>query len=337
MAYLSSGIVKVVLRRSSDLTRTSGQGEAERMKGPKQLLQVASAATLALLVALPGWAAAPAGYTALDIGDVGEPGTIEVGADGLWTVAGSGDMQDTTDQDAIFFVHKSLTGDGTIIARTVQQLRDGGTVKSGIVIRANDSPGSPYAGLVMPTSSLAWQYRAEQDGAAARVSSVGGSTFPQWTRLQRVGNTISGFLSDDGKLWRAHPSATRTIPLEQSALFGVMVSSRSPGTLTTVEFDNVQVLEGVVSVYGTESAATDKLVLLSWQPLAKATGYNVYRGAKDASLDKMTLVATQAPADSFYLDDKAADTPLRDMSYVVAPVFTGADGKPFEGPAVRVR
>ena len=38
-----------------------------------------------------------------------------------------------------------------------------------------------------------------------------------------------------------------------------------------------------------------------------------------------------------YFDNSASTVPLKTLSYVVAPVFNGADGKPFEGPAVRAR
>lgn len=115
------------------------------------------------------------------------------------------------------------------------------------------------------------------------------------------------------------------------------VSDRGSGG-TTVEFDSVQVMEGVVAISGVESAGTDNMVLMTWLPIAGAAGYNIYRGAGGASLDQMTLLNTAAPhADAFYFDNAASDTLLRTLSYVVAPVFRRADNTTFEGPAVRVR
>jgi hypothetical protein len=127
--------------------------------------------------------------------------------------------------------------------------------------------------------------------------------------------------------------------LGPTALIGLVVSERGPGFLTTGIFDNVRLLPGVVSVQGTEAAATDKMALMTWQPIQNPNlvGYNVYRGARSASLDQMTLLTAAPQPDAFYLDNAAPDTSLRDMSYVVAPVYKGADGNNFEGPAVRVR
>ena len=131
------------------------------------LLGIVFVAALALLVALPAWAAPPAGYTAEDIGDVGARGSVNVDASGLWTVQGSGDMGDTTTADWFFFVSQKFQGDGTIMARLVAQL-GGGQAKTGIMIRDTNTEGSPYAGLIMTTSTLAWQYRTVPDGATVR-------------------------------------------------------------------------------------------------------------------------------------------------------------------------
>ncbi len=98
-------------------------------------------------------------------------------------------------------------------------------------------------------------------------------------------------------------------------------------------------LEGVVSVTGIESAATDTMVLVAWDPIASANlvGYNVYRGPKDADLAAMTLVTATPQTANSYFDNSASTTPLRNLSYAVVPVFMGADGKAFEGPGVRAR
>ena len=90
---------------------------------------------------------------------------------------------------------------------------------------------------------------------------------------------------------------------------------------------------------GVESAATTNLALLTWQPVKTAVGYNIYRGAADATADKLTLIATlyQGPY-PFFLDFTPAATSLRDMSYVISALYKSADGKTIiEGPALRAR
>jgi len=44
-----------------------------------------------------------------------------------------------------------------------------------------------------------------------------------------------------------------------------------------------------------------------------------------------------ATTDPYFVDDSVTTDPKKDLSYVIAGVFKAADGKLFEGPAVRVR
>jgi hypothetical protein len=209
----------------------------------------------------------------------------------------------------------------------------------GPMIRASTDANAPFAGTIMATGAVNWMYRIHADDAAVRVNGPSSSNkYPRLMRVQRVGNAIQGFLSDDGKIWEPLQPPV-TIDLGETALFGFTLSSRSSDA-NTAEIDAVKVEEGVVSVSGIESAATNNAAFIAWQPInnPNLTGYNVYRGAKGATLDKLTLLTTvPTGADPFHFDNSASDTPLRNLSYVVAPLYKGADGKAVEGPAVRVR
>lgn len=301
------------------------------------LLRLTAAATLGLLVTVPGWAAAPpAPFKAVDVGDTGAAGAVDVDADGVWTVQGSGELENSGDQDSFFFVYQELQGDGTIIARLVEQVRESGTQpKTGIMIRASVDPGAPHAGLIMTTSTLSWHHRDEPDTNNVRRNGAGPREFPTWMRIQRTGDIISGFVSTDGKLWT--PAAVPSpppIPLGPTALFGLAVSARTYGELTTGIFDNVRVLPGVISVTGIEGAATDTMALLAWQPIATAAGYNVYRG--DAE-DSLKLITPEPRTDPFFFDQENIGKSLRTQVYAVAGVFKAADGTVSEGPLVRAR
>ncbi len=297
------------------------------------LRHLVSAAALVLLVALPGWAAAPTGFQEANIGPPDTNGSVSVAGD-VWTVSGSGNQFDGNSADQLYFLYKSVKGDGSVQARMLGA--GAGSQYAGVMARASTDAGAPFAALIMSTSALNWIYRTAADDNATRQSGVSTQTYPKQMMVQRVGNAIAGYTSEDGRLWQ-QIAGPLTLPLGDTAVLGLAVSSRS-SDLTSVDFDSVQVQEGVVAVSGVESAATDKMALISWLPISTAVGYNVYRGPKDASLDKMTLLTSATPqTDSFYFDTAASGTSLRDFSYVVAPVFKGADGKPFEGPAVRVR
>jgi regulation of enolase protein 1 (concanavalin A-like superfamily) len=287
----------------------------------------------ALSLAVPVMAAAPTGYQEANIGAPDMDGSTDIAGD-VWTVSGSGNDFNGATEDQLYFVYKSIKGNGSVQAR-MRGAGSGGSQYAGVMLRESVNANAPIAGLIMSTSALNWITRTAADEAATRQSGVSAQTYPKWMRVQRVGNSITGFTSEDGRLWQQISGPTE-LPLAESTVMGIAVSSRS-SDLTTVEFDNVQIQEGVVSVTGVEGAATPNMALIAWQPISTAVGYNVYRGPKGATLDKMALLNAAPQTDTFYFDNAASDTPLRDLSYVVAAVFNGTDGKPVEGPAVRAR
>jgi hypothetical protein len=287
----------------------------------------------ALTLAVPVLASPPSDFQEGVVGTLDEAGTTTVSGT-KWTLEGAVGTDVAGTEDNLYFVYKTLTGNGSVSARQLAKY-EGGSPNSGVMIRASLEPNAPFSSLLFTTSTLSWKRRLEADAAIVRTDFGAEYSWPKYMRLQRTGNDVTGFVSEDGKIWRQLTTPI-TLPMGNTALFGLAMASRN-GSPSTVEFDSVQVQEGVVSVGGIESAATDNMVLIAWQPIASANlvGYNIYRGAKGATLDKMTLLTTTPQTDTFYFDNKASDTPLRSLSYVVAPVFKGTPN--FEGPAVRAR
>jgi len=318
--------------------------------GRKNVVRLATAAVLAMVVALPVWSATPtgsqdlAGFKKTDIGGPDTPGSVTVEADGTWTVKGSGNAFNGNTEDQLYFISKSVKGNGSMIVKEFEAAPEGNQYV-GPMIRASLDANAAMAGAIASTTYVNFIHRTaadetavRDDGNAAKFTLKHDPVTPQWMMIQRVGNSVQAFESSDGRLWEVVKPALN-LPLNETAEFGLAVSSRASDVITA-HVGDVQVLEGVTSVQGIEGAATDKVALITWLPMTSANllGYNIYRGVKDATLDKMTLLNSSGPlTDPSYLDNAAAGTSLRDMSYVVAPVFKGADGTPFEGPAVRAR
>jgi hypothetical protein len=285
------------------------------------------------MLAVAASAAPPSGFLEANIGAPDEPGSVEVDADGVWTVNGAGNDFNNQFEDQLYFVYKSIRGTGSVQARLLEQASPGSQYV-GVMVRESIEANAPRASLIKSTSALNWITRPEADAEADRQSDVSEEEYPKFMRVQRVGNAITGFTSADGRLWQ-QITAPFELPLAETSVMGIAVSSRDPGTLTTALFDNVQVLEGVISVTGAEGAATDTMALLSWQPVATAVGYNVYRGE---SLDQLKLVNTAGPqTDTYFFEQAAAGTSLRNMRYAVGGVFKNADGTNMEGPLILVR
>lgn len=287
---------------------------------------------VALTLSMPAMAAAPAGHQEANIGAPDTDGGTEVTGNS-WTVSGSGNDFNGATEDQLYFVYKTIKGNGSVRARLVGEEQPSQYV--GVMIRESLNANAPMAGLIMSTSALNWITRPAADEAATRLSGVSPEAYPKDMLVQRVGNTITGFTSDDGVFWR-QIAGPITLPLAETAVIGVAVSSRG-GDAITVELENVQIVEGAVVVPGVEGAANEKLAFIAWDPIPTAAGYNIYRGPRGAALDKMTLLHTAAPGDSSYLDNAASETPLRNFSYAVVGVFKAADGSTVMGPAARAR
>jgi hypothetical protein len=288
----------------------------------------------ALALAVPAMAAAPAGYSEENIGPPDELGSVTVAGD-KWTIKGAGNQFDGNTEDQLFFVYKNVRGDGSVQARLLGPEQP--NQYAGVMARVSLDANSAFAGLIESTSALNWLVRTAADETATRTSGAAAEQYPQFMRVQRVGNRITGFHSLDGKLWYVITASVELPDLGDTAPLGVAVSSRASEAIEAI-FDSVSIQEGVVSVYGWESAANDLAALMTWQQVPTAVGYMVYRGPKGATdLSKMTLLTATPQTDTSYLDTTKGDVSFKDMSYVVSAVYKGADGKNFEGPAVRIR
>jgi ABC-type transport system involved in multi-copper enzyme maturation permease subunit len=148
-------------------------------------------------------------------------------------------------QDAFYFAHQPLSGNGTI---TVQMTSLAGQVavgpsqtvpglqpwsKAGIIIKQNTSQGSAYAAMMVTGSHgvrMQWDYVNDTPGLTGSVS----ADSPRWLRLVRDGDTITGYDSADGTHWTlagtaALPGLTSTV---QAGLFAAAPSNGNTATAT---------------------------------------------------------------------------------------------------------
>jgi len=148
--------------------------------------------------------------------------------------------------DDFMFVHRPLSGDGTIAVRVVDQADSHEWAGAGVIVKQSLTSGSRYA-LVMTTPRHGVRFRSDFDTdipATAGLSS-------RWLKLSRSGGTVTGFESADGASWR---ELGRVAFTEGTVEIGLFVSSpphrvveRRPGGATTTDnptvgtavFDNV--------------------------------------------------------------------------------------------------
>jgi len=290
-------------------------------------------AALAFTLILPARAQTGVFTTAKDIGDPGAAGSTKVDDKGVYTLEGSG-SDIWNDADQFHYVYRLQKGDGSIIARVLGT--DGGDAawhKTGPMMRNSDSAGSQHVFFAMTSGNgVVFQGRTEPDSASYHDGTVAPRQFPTLMRLQRAGNDFSGFVSNDGKVWRA-VTPTRTLAMGEEILWGLAVTSHSDGEITTASFDTVSVNPGLISVGGISSCGGDRQVLLQWKPIADAVGYNLYRGAADAlTIDHLTKINTAPVTSASFTDNTPGLVNGTPMAYAVQLLTKDASGAIVEGP-----
>jgi hypothetical protein len=243
---------------------------------------VVPAAVLAVLCfALPLFAQLPAGWTGKNVGTFTPAGSVQYDKDtDTWTIQGAGTgIRGTADQ--FFYVYKSLSGDGELIARVVSidpPLAD--WTMAGVMIRVTLDTGSPYIFMGMSANTDTkdhgiTMWGREAFGAAADTESTGAETAPYWVKVKRTGNTFAAYSSPNGKDWTERYS-TDVAGIPPNTYIGYAVASEVAGQLVTAVMD-----KGPVKA--TEPSPADGAVnvaapLLRWTPGVTATVHSVYFG-----------------------------------------------------------
>ena len=180
----------------------------------------------------------PSGWAHADIGATPFDGDATHGS-GVFTVTGSGaDIWGSA--DAFHYAFRSLTGDGTIVAR-VASIQQGvnSWVKAGVMVRASLSADSPHAFMLASAAKgMAFQRRTVA-GNATTNSAGTFSSAPRWVKLQRTGAVFSAYESANGLSWTLVGS--ESITMGATVYVGLAVTSHTSGASATCSFDNVSV------------------------------------------------------------------------------------------------
>ncbi len=176
----------------------------------------------------------PAPWTPVDIGQPTFPGYSSYRA-GVYTIrGGGGDIWGPTDE--FHYLHQGFSGDGTIIARVTSQTDTDDWAKSGIMIKESATPGAKYVLLaVTPANGITFQHNFNGDSGSAPYTLPNG-----WLKLERTGNTFTGYTSLDGAAWIRVGQTTLDMATDVTA--GLAVTAHSYSALNTTTFAEVSVI-----------------------------------------------------------------------------------------------
>jgi phosphatidylserine/phosphatidylglycerophosphate/cardiolipin synthase-like enzyme/regulation of enolase protein 1 (concanavalin A-like superfamily) len=185
----------------------------------------------------PPPATLPSGWSSRDIGAVGTAGSATE-SNGTFTVNGAGaDVWGTA--DAFRYAYRSMSGDGSIVARVASIDGTQAWTKVGVMIRASTSANSAMAFMIVSTGKGTAFQRRTATGIAATSTTGPAGTAPRWVRLTRAGNVITAAVSSNGTTWTTVGSDT--FSMTASVLVGLAVSSHSTSSTATGTFTNVNV------------------------------------------------------------------------------------------------
>lgn len=179
-------------------------------------------------------------------------------ASGVFTVAGTGINGLGGTSDSFEFASVQVTGDVTIIGRIPASLVGplAGNVAVGLMLRTDLDPSSPYAVMGVGHESVLQPILPmlrTRDASGVLPSSTYAPVSiafipPYWFKLERIGNTITGYSSNNGVDWAAlgPPLTTITTPTIYAGLAVrtlrriALLASSSPPRWTTLSSAQAQ-------------------------------------------------------------------------------------------------
>lgn len=185
----------------------------------------------------------PVGWQHEDIGS--PPFMGDVCADnnaGVYEITASG-YDIWRDFDQFHFMHKRLSGNFQISAKVNYLENTNDWAKVGVMIRSSLDDGARHAMMhIIPGGRWSFQRRFGdgQDASNIKSPTNSGITTPYWVRLNKQGNVISAFHSENGSSWELVGSETFSLP--SSVYVGLAVTSHDNSEIITTRLSDVSLI-----------------------------------------------------------------------------------------------
>lgn len=171
--------------------------------------------------------------------------------DGTYTMTSSGtDVWNNGDQ--FRFAYKTLSGDGSMVARVESVGNTNVWAKGGVMIRQSLDAGSTHAFMPITAggsgagNGASFQRRLVASAASTNDDKPAPAiNAPYWVKVERKGSSFSGYISPDGKTWTQLGTA-QTINMTNPVYIGLALCSHDATLTTTATFSNVS-FTGTVS------------------------------------------------------------------------------------------
>lgn len=179
----------------------------------------------------------PEGWSSADIAYPGVSGTAEY-SDSQFAIRGGGSSFFYS-YDSYHYAYVPLIGDGSFITQITLGSGTSIDTRAGIVIRESLSASSKnFAVFVSGDGQVGYNYRRYT--GLWRSSDFTSSGLPEgaWLKIERDGNTISGFYSFDSENWNLVHS--RAISMDEAVYVGIAVTSGDSNETSTASFGRIK-------------------------------------------------------------------------------------------------
>ncbi len=207
-----------------------------------------------------------------------------------YTVNGAGDLKTGGTADTFHYAYQHLTGDGHIQAEVTSFAGDLWADRCGIMLRERLSGGSRhgFAGRMgHDNRGNYFQVRTVEDKASTEKTKWEAYPYPYWLKIERSGNTLSGYISQDGASWTLMDSVT--IDNLAPVLFaGFAVGSVNSATVRTAIYSDYSFSDEatyVDPVSDVTAAFTNNNIDLSWTSPAGIQGVLILRQTNAVVID----------------------------------------------------
>jgi hypothetical protein len=273
-----------------------------------------STATSPAAVVRPAVSLASSGLTLTTLGTQ-TAGRSASYSNGVWTVTGLGNNVWSDTADDCQFVYQTMTGDCAMVAKLASSQFPSTQAKAGLMIR--DTLNGTF-------SKRVWIGFRPEPSAIKLESHVRGWTdvwggsnrddisrghppgMPYWLKIERRGDLIHTYCSQDGTSWAATLTGYYA-GLPSTLHIGLFVTSGST-TTNTATFENVAFTGGTGGLVTTPAApaamfatGSSKAITARWLPSFGATSYDLLRSTTSGS--GYTVIASNlTSAKTSYVD-----------------------------------
>lgn len=171
-----------------------------------------------------------------DIGNVKSVGSALKAEDGTWTVVASGkDIWDKNDE--FHFIYKKQSGDFSVLGQIESIKKINGWTKAGVMIRESLEENAANAMMTATAEEgVSFQYRSKAGGKSISKQKKG-VPYPIWVKVERIGNKITGYFSEDGFEWTKR--ASTELSLGDEVYVGLAVTSHNNNKATEAIVSNL--------------------------------------------------------------------------------------------------